>query len=183
MVVLCGMLSHALSSYSLRINSLKWGDCPFIKDDWNSGLLIYPHSSFIHSNHFYSASSSPLLLRSAHDTARILWRSFTPKRHRQLWVKDLRKVAARAGVEPTTVRFKAIDATNAPPRPCHSAASLLNLRYFNSHIFLYCQLDALWLKIDHSPPMGLLCGMICPNYKSSYPSFWIYSYRYLSQTI
>ena len=44
---------------------------------------------FIHSDHFYSASSSPLLLRGAPDTARILCRNFAPKRHRQLWVKDL----------------------------------------------------------------------------------------------
>ena len=64
MVVLCGMFSHALSCYSWRINSLKRGDCPFIKDDWISGLLIYPHSSFIHSFisiaplqvHFYSGA-------------------------------------------------------------------------------------------------------------------------------
>jgi len=49
--------------------------------------------SFIHSGHFYIASSSPLLLRSASDTARILCRSFTQKCHRQLWVKDLPKVS------------------------------------------------------------------------------------------
>jgi len=48
--------------------------------------------SFIHSDHFYSAFSSPLLLRSAPDAARILCRSFTLKRHRQLRVKDLPKV-------------------------------------------------------------------------------------------
>jgi len=48
--------------------------------------------SFIHSGSFYSASSSPPLLRGAPDTARILCRSFTPKRHRQLWAKDLPKV-------------------------------------------------------------------------------------------
>ena len=43
--------------------------------------------SFIHSGHFDSASSSPLLLRSAPDTARILCRSFTSKRsrNRELW--------------------------------------------------------------------------------------------------
>src|SRR6218665_1270195 len=35
--------------------------------------------SFIHSGYFYSASSSPLPLRGAPDTARILCRSFTPK--------------------------------------------------------------------------------------------------------
>ena len=48
--------------------------------------------SFIHSDYFYSASSSPLLLRGAPDTARILCRSFTPKRHRQLRAKNLPKV-------------------------------------------------------------------------------------------
>src|SRR6218665_975802 len=44
-------------------------------------LKLYPgtikHIAFIHSHHFYSASSSPLLLRSAPDTARLLCRSFT----------------------------------------------------------------------------------------------------------
>ena len=49
-------------------------------------------NSFIHSDHFYSASSSPLLLRGASDTAWILCRNFTLKHHRQLWVKDLSKV-------------------------------------------------------------------------------------------
>jgi len=42
--------------------------------------------SFIHSGHFYSASWSPLLLRSAPDTERILCWSFMPKRQGQLWV-------------------------------------------------------------------------------------------------
>src|SRR6218665_3623022 len=48
--------------------------------------------SFIHSGYLYSASSSPLLLRSASDTAHVLSRSFTPKRHRKLRVKELPKV-------------------------------------------------------------------------------------------
>src|SRR6218665_2730232 len=52
---------------------------------------IFIHS-FIHSDHFYSASSSPLLLRGAPDTERILCRNLTSKRHRQLRVKDLPKV-------------------------------------------------------------------------------------------
>ena len=78
--------------------------------------------SFIHSFHLYSASSSPLLLRGAPNPARILRRSFTPKRHRQLLcllMKDLPKVlyvAAKAGVEFTTLRSTAIDSTNEPPR-------------------------------------------------------------------
>src|SRR6218665_3262601 len=57
--------------------------------------LSQPHHdihSFIHSFYFYSAPSSPLLLRGAPDTARILCRNFTPKRHRQLKAKDLPKV-------------------------------------------------------------------------------------------
>jgi len=48
--------------------------------------------SFFHSGYFYSTSSSQLLLRGAPNTARTLCRSFTPKRHRQLRVKDLPKV-------------------------------------------------------------------------------------------
>src|SRR6218665_3751264 len=55
--------------------------------------------SFIHSGYFYSASSVrcysealPLAARIHHDTAGILYRSFTPQRHKQLRVKDLPKV-------------------------------------------------------------------------------------------
>ena len=52
-------------------------------------VLWFIHS-FIHSFIlFYRASSSPPLLRGAPDTARILCRNSTPKRQRQLWVKDL----------------------------------------------------------------------------------------------
>src|SRR6218665_1171405 len=45
-----------------------------------ASVSAYMRHSFIHSDHFYSASSSPL--RSA--PTRILCRSFKPKRHRQL---------------------------------------------------------------------------------------------------
>ena len=55
-------------------------------------ICTYNTSPFIHSDHFYSASLSPLIPRSAHDKARTLCRSFTPKRHSQLWVEDLPKV-------------------------------------------------------------------------------------------
>src|SRR6218665_3572189 len=50
------------------------------------------HHSFIHSGYIYSTSSTPLLLRGTPHTARILCRSFMPKHHRQLRVKDLPKV-------------------------------------------------------------------------------------------
>src|SRR6218665_868769 len=53
---------------------------------------VFTYCSFIHSGYFYSTSASPLMLRSASNTARILLWSFTPKRHRQLRVKDLSKV-------------------------------------------------------------------------------------------
>ena len=57
-----------------------------LADFW---VLIH---SFIHSDYFYSAYSSPLLLRGAPDTAQILYLNFVPKCQRQLWVKDLPKV-------------------------------------------------------------------------------------------
>src|SRR6218665_1269437 len=72
--------------------------------------------SFIYSGYFYSASSSPLLLRGAPHTAWIPHRSFTPKRHRQLRVKDLPKIPTWqlvAGLEPTTFRTK--DRQTYPP--------------------------------------------------------------------
>src|SRR6218665_1526561 len=48
--------------------------------------------SFIHSGHFYSAPSSPLLLRSAPDYSTDTVSEFHAKAHRQLQVKDLPKV-------------------------------------------------------------------------------------------
>ena len=86
---------------------------------WSVSLSLiqsFIHSC-IHSGYFYSASSSPLLLSSAPDTARILCRSFTPKRHRQLRVKDLPKVPTWRLEWDSNLRLKVIDSTNAPPRP------------------------------------------------------------------
>ena len=57
----------------------------------NPGRKTYNLLLLIYSFYFYSAPSSPLLLRGAPNTARILCRNFMPKRHRQLWVKDLDK--------------------------------------------------------------------------------------------
>src|SRR6218665_2714604 len=48
--------------------------------------------SFIHSGHFYSAPSSPLLLRGAPDYSTDTILEFHAKAHRQLQVKDLPKV-------------------------------------------------------------------------------------------
>src|SRR6218665_15588 len=73
-----------------------------------------PINSFIHSGHFYSASSSPLLLRSATDTARILCRSFTPKRHRHLRVKDLPKVPTRRLERDSNPRHSGLKVSTLP---------------------------------------------------------------------
>src|SRR6218665_1567004 len=48
--------------------------------------------SFIHSGHFYSAPSSPLLLRGAPDYRTNTVSEFHAEAHRQLQVKDLPKV-------------------------------------------------------------------------------------------
>src|SRR6218665_4089769 len=67
-----------------------------------------------HSGYFDSASSSPLLLRGAPETARILCRSFTPKRHRQLRVKNLPTVPTwRLGLDSNPRPFER-KATNLP---------------------------------------------------------------------
>src|SRR6218665_3644972 len=71
-----------LSCHSLEIEILK---------GWLVVSSIFIHL-FIHSGYLSSSSSSPLLLRGAPDTAQKLCRSFRPKRHRHLRVKDLPKV-------------------------------------------------------------------------------------------
>src|SRR6218665_164078 len=75
----------------------------------NAHILIH---SFIHFGHFYSAPSSPSSLSGAPDYSTDTVSEFHAEAHRQLQVKDLPKVAARAGVEPT----KVFVSTNAPPR-------------------------------------------------------------------
>src|SRR6218665_751611 len=81
--------------------------------------------SLIHSGYFYSASSSPLLLRGALDTVRVLFRSFTPKRHRKLRVKDLPKVH--------TWRLE----RGSNPRPSGRHASTLPMRHHAPFSFKY----------------------------------------------
>src|SRR6218665_875141 len=84
------VLSSTLSIFFTRLSSavsafLSMATCRFLSHLLYTSrhLHVFIHS-FIHSDHFYSASSSILLIRSAPDTARILCQSFTPKRHRQL---------------------------------------------------------------------------------------------------
>src|SRR6218665_1923847 len=58
----------------------------------NKSLIYQLFILVTYSGYFYTAFSSPLLLRGVPETARILCRCFTPKRHRQLRVKDLPKL-------------------------------------------------------------------------------------------
>src|SRR6218665_2952172 len=80
--------------------------------------------SFIHSGHLYSAPSSHLLLRGTPDYSTDTVSEFHAEAHRQLQVKDLPiaqgpYVAAREGVEPTTLRLKVIVSTKAPSPPTY----------------------------------------------------------------
>src|SRR6218665_2798215 len=79
---MCGLFIHLARSDILSI---------LCKNHWWSSAISRWYS-FIHSGYFYSTSLSLLLLRGAPYTERILFRSFTPKHHRQLRVKDLPKV-------------------------------------------------------------------------------------------
>src|SRR6218665_3449723 len=81
--------------------------------------------SIIHSGNFYSASSSPLLLRGAPDTSRILCRSFTPKRYMQLRVKDLPKVP----------RIRTCDSSDKMGRMYQLATTPNIHKCFNTYIY------------------------------------------------
>src|SRR6218665_3940133 len=74
--------------------------------------------SFIHSGHLYSAPSSLLLLRGAPDYSMHGYCIGASRRSAQATAgKGLAQgpyVAARAGVEPTTLRLKVIAPNNAP---------------------------------------------------------------------
>src|SRR6218665_1007570 len=84
---------------------------------------------FIHSCCFYSVPSSPLLLKGAPDTARILCAprhstDTVSEFHVETSQATVRKglaqgphMAARAGFEPTTLRTKGVESTNESSRP------------------------------------------------------------------
>ena len=113
-------------------------------------LFLFLIISCIHSGHFYSTSSSPLLLRSAPDTARILCQSFMPKRHRQLRVKDLPKVPTWRW-EPATLRSKGFNSTNAPQHP--------TISHWPSNIWINNSTS----RGDWLPHLGFafLCDFVC----------------------
>ena len=63
----------------------------FCWNDLNVYTVALVHS-FIHSGHFYTAPSSPLLLRGTPDYSTDTVSEFHAEAHRQLQVKDLPKV-------------------------------------------------------------------------------------------
>ena len=77
---------------------------------------------FIHSGHFYSASSSQLLLST--DTAPE-FHAEAPQAIANEGLAQGPYVAVRAGFEPTTLRTKGVVYTNAPPRPIHHFSAAL----------------------------------------------------------
>src|SRR6218665_3866062 len=88
---------------------------------WDKSEVNFLICSFIHS-FILAISIAPLQViyhsEALPTTARILYRSFTPKRPGNC--KGLAQgpyVTARAGVEPTTLRLRVIASTNAPSRP------------------------------------------------------------------
>src|SRR6218665_249581 len=97
--------------------------------------------SFIHSGHFYSAPSSPLLLRGAADYSTDTVSEFHAEAHRQLQVKDLPKVPTwrlkRESNPCTTLRLKVIVSTKAPSRPF---IIVMSLKFgFISNISVACR--------------------------------------------
>src|SRR6218665_794655 len=101
---------------------------------------------FIHSGHFYSALSSPLLLRGAPDYSTDTVSEFTRRSAQATAGKGLAQgpyVAARAGVEPTTLRLKVIVSTKAPLRPTIIIATSSCLLLLQRSWHLYYQNSSL----------------------------------------
>src|SRR6218665_298982 len=86
--------------------------------------LITHIQAFIHLGYFYSASSNPLRLRSASDTARIgptmpEFHAETPRATASEGLAQGTYLAAIAEFKPATLRTKGDESTNALPRPAH----------------------------------------------------------------
>ena len=105
---------------------------------WSSCLIqLWKYMSvmfkdIIHSFYFHCASSNPLLLRSAPNTARTLCRSFTPKRHRQgLRVKDFPKVPTWRLEQDSNLQPLRLKAPNLPMSH-HASVSFISCSWTQS---------------------------------------------------
>src|SRR6218665_4221796 len=84
------------------------------RTDTHTYTHIHTHLCIHSPGYLYSASWSPLLLRGAPDTERTPCRSLSPKRHRQLRLKDLLKVPTRRLERDSNPRSLERKATNLP---------------------------------------------------------------------
>ena len=111
---------------NLKINTyMKWKkQFPYLISKAVLPNFLQPrHTSFIHSGHFYSAPSSPLLPRGAPDYSTDTVSEFHAKAHRQLQVKDLPKVP--------TWRLE----RESNPWPCSWKSSSQQRRHHVPHLF------------------------------------------------
>jgi len=113
-------VSHFIWTYTNQ-TSTHYNRRSYIKG--NNTLLLVLLLLFTHSGYFYSASTSPLLLRGAPATARILCRSFMPCAvgNCEWRIAQDPYVAARAGLEYTTIRTKGNESTDRPTLPTSSS--------------------------------------------------------------
>src|SRR6218665_3565374 len=109
-------MSITLSSSRNIQSTLTSFTCFFQVMSFIASYILY---SFIHSGHFYSAPSSPLLLRGAPDYSTDTVLEFHADAHRQLQVKDLPKVPTWRLERESNPRpsGSVIVSTKSPPRP------------------------------------------------------------------
>ena len=98
------------------------------------GICIEQSNSFIHSVHFYSAPSSPLLLRGAPDYSTDTVSEFHAEAHRELQVKDLPKVPTWRLEQESNPRPSGW--TKAPPHPTNIWVALLDRGLCGNWCFL-----------------------------------------------
>ena len=96
--------------------------------------MLHPYHlinlNFIHSGFFYSAPSSPLLLRGAPDSTDTVseFHAKAPQATASEGLAQGPYMAAIVGFEPTTLQTKGVDSTNEPPHPTYFRS---NLSYYH----------------------------------------------------
>src|SRR6218665_621425 len=104
------------------------------------GNLFLEDYSLIHSKYFYSASSSPLLLRGFPDysidtLSELTCRSITGNGERRTCPRSLREVVV--GFKPATFRTQGTELTTEPPRPINTFhTSVLTIKCSAITVFL-----------------------------------------------
>src|SRR6218665_1072703 len=92
-------------------------------------LVFRDRPEIIHSGYFNSTSSSPLLLRGATDSARILFHAVATQANASEGLAQGPYVVARDRFEPVTLWTKGVKSTNEPPHPSKSLWTFALARY------------------------------------------------------